>query len=41
MAPLPVINRGFGGSRIHQVVHYVDRIVVPITLGRWCCLPAQ
>ena len=29
MAPLPVINRGFGGSRIHQVAHYVDRIVIP------------
>src|SRR5512136_620806 len=29
MAPLPVINRGFGGSKIHQVAHYVDRIVVP------------
>jgi len=29
MAPLPVINRGFGGSRIHQVAYYVDRIVVP------------
>jgi lysophospholipase L1-like esterase len=29
MAPLPVINRGFGGSKIHQVAHYVDRIVAP------------
>lgn len=29
MAPLPVINRGFGGSRIDQVARYVDRIVVP------------
>ena len=29
MAPLPVINRGFGGSKIHQVVHYADRIVIP------------
>jgi lysophospholipase L1-like esterase len=29
MVPLPVINRGFGGSKIHQVVHYADRIVVP------------
>lgn len=29
MTPLPVINRGFGGSKIHQVAHYVDRIVVP------------
>jgi len=29
MAPLPVINRGFGGSKIHQVAHYVDRIAIP------------
>jgi lysophospholipase L1-like esterase len=29
MAPLPVLNRGFGGSRIDQVVQYVDRIVLP------------
>jgi lysophospholipase L1-like esterase len=29
MAPLPVMNRGFGGSQIHQVTHYADRIVLP------------
>ncbi len=29
MAPLLVINRGFGGSRVHQVAHYADRIVIP------------
>lgn len=29
MAPYPVINRGFGGSMIHQVVHYMDEIVFP------------
>ena len=29
MAPLPVINRGFGGALIDDVVHYADRIVVP------------
>ncbi len=29
MAPLPVINRGFGGSRMCQVVHYASRVVVP------------
>jgi lysophospholipase L1-like esterase len=28
MAPLPVINRGFGGSRLEAVVHYAPRIVV-------------
>ena len=27
MAPLPVINRGFGGSHMHDVVHYAPRIV--------------
>lgn len=26
---LPVINRGFGGSRIADVLHYADRIVLP------------
>lgn len=29
MAPLPVINRGFGGSQAHHVLHFVDRIVIP------------
>ncbi len=29
MAPLPVINRGFGGSQVHQVAYYADRIVIP------------
>ena len=29
MAPLPVINRGFGGAKINDVVRYVDRIVLP------------
>ncbi len=29
MAPFPVINRGFGGSMIHQGLHYVDEIVLP------------
>ena len=29
MAPLPVVNRGFGGSQIPQVTHYADRIVLP------------
>jgi lysophospholipase L1-like esterase len=28
MAPLPVINRGFGGSRLNDVVHYAPRLVV-------------
>jgi lysophospholipase L1-like esterase len=29
MAPLPVLNRGFGGSHIAHVNQYTDRIVVP------------
>ncbi len=29
MAPLPVINRGFGGSKLPQVTKYVDRIILP------------
>jgi lysophospholipase L1-like esterase len=29
MAPLPVINRGFGGAKIKQVAYYVDQIVIP------------
>jgi len=29
MAPLPVVNRGFGGSKIGQVAGFVDRIVTP------------
>ncbi len=26
---LPVINRGFGGSRIEDSVHFAERIVIP------------
>ena len=29
MAPLPVLNRGFGGSKIREVNLYFDRIVTP------------
>jgi lysophospholipase L1-like esterase len=29
MAPLPVLNRGFGGARIRDVVQYAGRIVLP------------
>lgn len=29
MAPLPVLNRGFGGSTIPQVSYYTERILVP------------
>lgn len=29
MAPLPVLNRGFGGSRMNDAVRYARRIVIP------------
>jgi len=29
MAPIPVINRGFGGSTIPEVLYYADRIIFP------------
>ncbi len=29
MAPLPALNRGFGGSKIADVVYFTDRIVIP------------
>jgi len=29
MAPLQVINRGFGGSTIPEVIYYADRIILP------------
>jgi len=29
LAPLPVVNLGFGGSNMNDALHYVDRIVIP------------
>jgi lysophospholipase L1-like esterase len=29
MAPLPTIQRGFGGAKVPDVVHYAERIVTP------------
>ncbi len=29
MAPIPVLNRGFGGARLRDVPHYVDRVILP------------
>lgn len=29
MSPLPVFNRAFGGSRTHEVLYYMDKIVFP------------
>lgn len=28
MAPLPVLNRGFGGAQLSSVLHFVDRVVI-------------
>ena len=28
-APIPVLNRGFGGSTIPEVTHYAERIILP------------
>lgn len=28
MAPLPVIQHGFGGAKLNDVVHYADRLIV-------------
>ena len=32
MAPINVIQRGFGGARMNDVVHYADRIVTPFSV---------
>lgn len=29
MAPLPVFNRAFGGSQTHEILYYMDKIVLP------------
>lgn len=29
MNPLPILNRGFGGSTLPEVIHYADRIILP------------
>lgn len=39
LAPLPIINRGFGGSTLPEVIHYVDRAVIkydPKTIVVYC-----
>lgn len=33
MAPLPVINRSFGGARTWEVLHFFERIVLPCRPG--------
>lgn len=29
MSPIPVIQRGFGGSKLFDAIYYVDRIIIP------------
>lgn len=29
MAPLPTIQRGFGGAKLNDVIHYTDRLITP------------
>ena len=29
MAPLPVLNKGFGGAKLGDVIYYADRLVAP------------
>ena len=29
MAPAPVLNRGFGGARLRDVLYYADRVILP------------
>jgi len=39
LAPLPIINRGFGGSTLPEVIHYADRTVTkyhPKTVVIYC-----
>jgi len=34
MAPLVTIRRGFGGARMHDVIHYADRLITPYRPAR-------
>ena len=39
MAPLPIVNRGFGGSTIPEMIHYIDETVLkykPQTVVTYC-----
>lgn len=29
MAPLPTVQRGFGGAKVNDVIHYMDRLITP------------
>ncbi len=39
LAPLPVLNRGFGGSTIPELTHYVERVVFPRHRGQTARVP--
>lgn len=39
LAPLPIVNRGFGGSTLPEVIHYIDETVLkyqPKTVVTYC-----
>ncbi|MFW2387442.1 MAG: GDSL-type esterase/lipase family protein [Polyangiales bacterium] len=29
MAPLPTVQRGFGGAKVNDVIHFMDRLITP------------
>jgi len=29
MAPLPIVQRGFGGAKVNDVIYYMDRLITP------------
>lgn len=29
MTPLPAVQRGFGGAKVNDVIHYMDRLITP------------
>lgn len=29
MAPLPSVQRGFGGAKVNDIIHYMDRLITP------------
>jgi lysophospholipase L1-like esterase len=31
LAPVPVVNHGFGGSKLPDATHYIDRLVLPFS----------
>lgn len=37
----PIINRGFGGSSLPDLIRYVDDIVLRTIPNRWLCIAAK